>query len=184
MELKNCQTKIVLDLNKLVRVTEALRELGRQVVTTVGSWDMLHIGHMRYLIKAKASGDILVVGVDSDKAIKICKGPHRPIIPEGERLEMLSYQACVDFVTLLQDIDEQGNWQYELIKRIRPDIFIAEEESYSQVQIDEIKKFSGSVVVLPRQAKNTSTTKVIQDTVKGHLLAMVAALDQTGIGRK
>lgn len=83
--------KVITDYNLLREKINAHRTLGHKIVSTLGSWDMLHIGHLRYLYKSKEYGDILVVGVDSDRGIKAYKNPLRPIIPETERMEMLSY---------------------------------------------------------------------------------------------
>ncbi len=170
--------KIVLDYEILSRVLSGLQTVNHKIVVTIGSWDLLHIGHLRYLIEAKNQGDILVVGVDSDRVIKTAKGPLRPIVPENERCEMLSYQTCVDFITLLDDTDKNNQWQYGLIKKIKPDYFVAEEESYTDEQLAEIKKHCGKLIVLPRQAKNTSTSKMIQDTVKRNLDLMYSLLEK------
>lgn len=176
--VKKLTNKIVLDYSKLTKVTEALRELGHKIVLTIGSWDLLHIGHVRYLIKARSYGDVLVVGADSDRAIKLYKGPLRPFIPEDERAEMLSYQGCVDYVTIIDDVDENGVWQYELIRQIRPDVFVAVEDSYSEQQRKDIEQFCGQLIVLPRQAEKTSTSNIIQNAVKKHLVEMVSTLEK------
>src|SRR3989344_1889365 len=170
--------KIVADYDKLAGVTEALRALGYKIVVTIGSWDLLHIGHVRYLNKAKSFGDVLVVGADTDRSIKYYKGPLRPIIPEGERLEMLSYQSCIDLVTAVDDTDDVGKWQYGLIKKVRPDVFIAVEDSYPEAQLEDIKQYSKEVIVLPRQAENTSTSKLIQDTLKRHIIKILDTIQE------
>ena len=138
---------------------------------------MLHIGHVRYLNMAKEYGDVLVVGVDSDRGIKAYKGPMRPVVPEVERAEMLSYQGCVDFVTAIDDINEKGEWQYELAKAIKPDVFVAVVDSYPQEQLAEIQKHCKELVVLPRQAENTSTSRLIQGTIKKHLDEMYKLIE-------
>ena len=166
---KEAKNKVVLDYEKLANAANALRTLGNKIVLTIGSWDLLHIGHVRYLMKAKSHGDILIVGVDSDRGIKSYKGDLRPIVPENERCEMLSYQTIVDLVTVIDDIDENGKWQYELIKAIRPEVFVAVEDSYPPEQLADIGRYVGEVVVLPRQAEETSTSKMIENTVKKHL---------------
>ena len=171
---KDC---IILDYSKLKTVVDAHKTLGQRVVCTVGSWDMLHIGHLRYLMKAKEQGDILIVGVDSDRGIKIYKNELRPVIPQAERMEMLKYQDCVDYVTLIDDIDDQGKWQYELIKTVNPDLFVAAQGSYPPEQIEEIKAYSKEALVLPRQAENTSTTDIIEKTMKRHLDAVLTYLE-------
>ena len=161
--------KIVNDYDTLAKAIDGLRAVNYRVVVTIGSWDLLHIGHVRYLLRAKEYGDVLVVGVDTDRGIKLYKGELRPVIPEVERCEMLSYQSPVDFVTLIDDLDENGAWQYELIKKLKPDVFVAVEDSYPKKQLEEIKKYCAELVVLPRQAENTSTTRLIQGTIKKQL---------------
>ena len=153
--------KIITDYNTLREKTEAHRTLGHRIVATIGSWDMLHIGHVRYLQKAKEKGDILIVGVDSDRGIKAYKNPLRPIIPEVERMEMLSYQAPVDYVTLVDDIDDRGRWSYNLLKSVPVDTFVAVEDSYPEEQLGVIRNHCGGVLLLPRQAENTSSTDII-----------------------
>lgn len=163
--------KLVLDYKKLAEIIKAYRTLSQKIVCTIGSWDMLHIGHVRYLRKAKELGDILVVGVDSDRAIKIYKhNPLRPVIPQKERMEMLSYQSFVDYVTLVDDVDKKGWWKMELIKTIKPDVFIASSgESYPIEQQKQITEFCGRLKIIKRQAGNTSTTKIIEKIFKKRL---------------
>jgi D-beta-D-heptose 7-phosphate kinase/D-beta-D-heptose 1-phosphate adenosyltransferase len=138
---------------------------------------MLHIGHLRYLNAAKEHGDVLIVGVDSDRGIKSYKGPLRPVIPESERAEMLSYQDCIDYITLVDDIDEKGNWQYGILKDLPIDAFVAVEgSSYTEEQKETIKKLCKEIVVIPRQALNTSSTDIIQNVMKIHLLDQLEQL--------
>ncbi|MBU0576344.1 adenylyltransferase/cytidyltransferase family protein [Patescibacteria group bacterium] len=173
------QKKIITDYKDLEKKIKAHKTLGHRVVCTIGSWDMLHIGHMRYLHKAAAKGDILVVGADSDRGIRLYKKNElRPVIPEEERMEMLAYQDCVDYVTLVDDVSEEGTWQYDLIIAIQPDVFIAVADSYPKKQIEDIQKFVGEVVQLPRQALRTSSTKIIEKTVKNHLESMLQAIQK------
>lgn len=174
----NPQQKIVEDYQALGEVVRGLRAIGRKSVLTVGSWDLLHIGHVRYLNRARSQGDFLIVGVDTDRAIKLYKGPLRPVVPYHERCEMLSYQSCVDLVAPIDDVDEKGAWQYDLVKTIRPDVFVAVEDSYPQAQIDEIKRHCGNLILFPRQAENTSTTRMIQQAVKQHLDQVYALLEK------
>src|SRR3989304_5889449 len=92
--------KIVRDYALVAQFVEKERRDGKKIVLTQGSFDMLHIGHARYCKEAKKHGDLLIVGVDSDEKIKARKGPDRPIVPEDERLEMLTYLSSVDLVVL------------------------------------------------------------------------------------
>ena len=165
----NLKLKIVESYENLAMATKGFQAVGCKIVVTIGSWDMLHIGHLRYLMEAKKYGDVLVVGVDSDRGIKSYKGDFRPVVPERERCEMLTYQSPVDFITIIDDIDEKGKWEYGLINAIKPDVFIVVEDSYPPEQIEDIKKFCNEVVVLPRQAEETSTSNFIQNTIKKYL---------------
>ncbi len=181
IEDNDIKHKLVEKYSDLTKVVEGLRAVNYKVVVTIGTWDLLHIGHVRYLMKAKSYGDILIVGVDSDRTVKKYKGDLRPIVPFVERSEMLTYQSCVDFVTKVDDVDSKGAWQYSLIKSIKPDIFVAVEDSYPKNQLREIKKHCKELIVLPRQAEKTSTSKMIQYAVKKHLDQMYELLKS---GRK
>ena len=175
--ISNITDKIIRDHEELAKRIAAHKILGHRVVCTIGSWDMLHIGHVRYLNRAKEYGDVLIVGVDSDDAIKVYKGPHRPIIPEAERMEMLCYQQCTDYVIPVHDVDKEGNWQFELIKKVPIDIFIAVSgESYTPEQKKVIEEYCGKLEILPRQAEKTSSTDIIQNVLKTHLAEEVGKL--------
>jgi len=163
--IEKTNKKIIKDYEVLRKVVDGLSAANHKIVVTIGSWDMLHIGHVRYLTNAKSHGDILIVGADSDRSIKLYKGEERPIIPEDERLEMLVYQLPVDFATLIDDVDDSGAWQYELIKALKPDVFVAVEDSYPESQLNDIRQYCKEVVVLPRQAR-TSTSATIEKAVK------------------
>ena len=93
------------------------QDKGKRIVFTNGCFDLLHIGHVRYLEKAKALGDVLVVGVNSDSSVRKLKGRRRPILPEQERAEILSGLGCVDYVTLFDEIDP-----LKLISSLQPDV--------------------------------------------------------------
>jgi D-glycero-beta-D-manno-heptose 1-phosphate adenylyltransferase len=163
--------KFIKDYDALRSKVFAHRILGERIVVTIGSWDILHVGHVRYLWKARGFGTKLVVGVDSDRAIKLYKGPTRPIIPEHERCEMVFSQECVDYVTLIDDVDGKGKWLYGLIEALAPDVFVAVEDSYPSEQLDDIRRHVLNLVVLPRQAVETSSTNIIQNIVKGEVMA-------------
>ncbi|MDO8663440.1 MAG: adenylyltransferase/cytidyltransferase family protein [Candidatus Wildermuthbacteria bacterium] len=179
--MKSQNNHIILDYQELKKVIDAHKTLGHKIVCTVGSWDMLHIGHLRYLMKAREHGDVLIVGVDSDRGIKLYKKNElRPVIPQAERMEMLKYQECVDYITLVDDIDDGGKWQYELIKTIRPNVFVATPEAYPDEQIKDIKLYSDDVLIFPRQAENTSTTEIIERMIKKHLEAMLSKIVKKG----
>lgn len=108
----------ILNWNELKETVERLKANGKKIVFTNGCFDIIHIGHIRYLKEAKALGDVLVVGLNSDRSVSIIK-PNRPITRQNHRAEILSSLEMVDYVTLF---DEET--PYELIKSLQPDILV------------------------------------------------------------
>jgi rfaE bifunctional protein nucleotidyltransferase chain/domain len=160
--------RTVLNYEKLGQLAEGLKAVDHRLVVTIGTYDLVHIGHARYLEVARAQGHILIVGVDSDRAVKIYKkDPSRPMVPEVERMEMLLHTRPVDYVTLVDDVNEGGSWEYGLLKAVQPQVFVAVEDSYPEQQLEDIREFCGEVVILPRQAE-TSTSEQIRRTVMVH----------------
>lgn len=104
--------------DELLPALEKIRH-GRKIVFTNGCFDLLHVGHIRYLSEARAQGDLLVVGLNSDASVRRLKGEERPIQHEDDRGEILAALSCVDFVTLFTE-DTPEN----LIKKVRPDILV------------------------------------------------------------
>ena len=141
---------------RLKAVISSLRTLGAKIVLTQGSYDLVHIGHARYLETAKKYGDILVVGVDSDKKIQARKGPERPVVPESERLEMVAQLRPVDIVVLKKHDDPK----WHLIKTVQPDVLVATKETYTKKELIELKKYCGKVVVLERMATTSTSAKI------------------------
>ena len=107
--------KKILDWNELKEVIDRFKASGKKIVFTNGCFDIIHIGHVRYLKEAKALGDMLVIGLNSDRSVSLIK-PDRPINPQDYRAEVLSSLDMVDYVTLF---DEET--PYELIKFLQPD---------------------------------------------------------------
>jgi D-glycero-beta-D-manno-heptose 1-phosphate adenylyltransferase len=91
----------------------------RKVVFTNGCFDILHVGHVRYLQEARAQGDLLVVGLNTDASVRRLKGPERPIQNENNRAEIMAALGCVDFVTLFGEETPE-----ELIRKLRPDVLV------------------------------------------------------------
>lgn len=148
--------KKILTYQELTKAVQAYRDLDQKIVLTQGTYDMIHVGHGRYLSEAKKSGDILIVGVDSDEKVKKRKGIQRPIVPEEERLEMLTYFACVDHVVLKPLKAEQ----WSLIKLIHPDVLIATAATYSPQELAELKQYCGQVKVLQPRATTSTSAKI------------------------
>lgn len=108
----------ILTRNELKRETGALRELGKRIVFTNGCFDILHVGHVRYLREARELGDVLVVGLNSDSSVSKLK-PGRPVNPETQRAEVLASLESVDYVTIFSE-----ETPYELIRSIMPDVLV------------------------------------------------------------
>ncbi|NCN87722.1 MAG: adenylyltransferase/cytidyltransferase family protein [Candidatus Pacebacteria bacterium] len=148
--------KIILDYKSLPALIKKLRTENKKIVLTQGSWDMVHVGHARYLQKAKNFGDILIVGVDSDEKIRHRKGLGRPVVPQDERLEMISHLGAVDYVVL----KELNSPKWQLIKTIKPDVLIVIKENYKEDKIKELKKYCKKVVISPRMATTSTSAKL------------------------
>jgi len=132
------------------------RHKGLKIVMTQGTFDMVHIGHGRYLEAAKSHGDVLLVGVDNDEKVRYRKGPERPVVPEEERLEMLTYLRSVDVVFCKQ----LGDQKWQLIKTVRPDVLIVIDENYTDEQKRDLAEYVGEVKVLDRQATTSTSAKL------------------------
>ncbi len=150
---KGRYVKSTTELRELVK---ALRTIGARIVLTQGTFDFIHIGHFLYLEKAKSHGDVLIVGVDSDKKVQARKGPDRPIVKEDERLAMLAHVRHVDVVTLKSE--KAAKWA--LIKLIRPDVLVATQETYTPAQVKQLKQFCKEVVILEPQATTSTSAKM------------------------
>ncbi len=150
------QPHIILDYSQLAPLLEKYRQAGKKIVLTQGSFDMIHIGHARYCQEAKKYGDVLFVGVDSDEKVRVRKGPDRPVVPQDERLEMLTHFRSVDHVVLKSPA--QPKW--ELIKLLKPDTLIATAQTYTPKQIAELKTICGQVVVLEPMATTSTSAKL------------------------
>jgi len=102
-----------------VDLVARLRAAGKTIVFTTGVFDLLHVGHLRYLQQARTLGDALIVGLNSDRSVRANKGPQRPITPEAERAEVLEALSCVDGVVIF---DEET--PHDLIAAIQPDALV------------------------------------------------------------
>jgi D-beta-D-heptose 7-phosphate kinase/D-beta-D-heptose 1-phosphate adenosyltransferase len=110
--------KKIIERSKLKDIIKQLSDGGKKVVFTNGCFDILHVGHIRYLAEARALGDILVIGLNSDKSVSAIK-PGRPVVPEDQRAEVLAALEAVDFVTLFSE-----DTPFNLIREIQPDVLV------------------------------------------------------------
>ena len=148
--------------DELEKILEDLKGKGKKVVFTNGCFDILHIGHVRCLEEAKKLGDILVVGLNSDRSVRSIKGPSRPLTPEAERAEVLSALACVDYVVIFDEPDP-----LKLVSSLGPHILAkggdwTREETIGR---EVVEKAGGRVVIIP-QVRGVSTSGIIERIVK------------------
>jgi D-glycero-beta-D-manno-heptose 1-phosphate adenylyltransferase len=139
-------------------IVERLRSAARRVVFTNGVFDLLHLGHLRYLQQARALGDALIVGLNSDRSVRANKGPARPVTPEAERAEILAALACVDGVVVF---DQET--PHELIAALQPDVLVkgADWAEDAIVGRDIVEARGGRVVRVPLEAGH-STSAIIE----------------------
>jgi D-beta-D-heptose 7-phosphate kinase/D-beta-D-heptose 1-phosphate adenosyltransferase len=147
---------------ELRKIITDLKTRGKRIVFTNGCFDLLHIGHVRYLEKAKALGDILVVGVNSDSSVRKLKGRRRPILPEQERAEILSGLGCVDYVALFAEINP-----LKLITSLKPNVLVKGGDWTKEQTVGKevVERSGGEVVILPF-VKGASTSSLIETILK------------------
>ena len=147
-----------LSQEKVARFAEDVRGRGGVVVFTNGVFDLLHPGHVRYLNGARALGDALIVGVNSDRSVKMNKGPDRPINAEDERAEVLRALACVDAVTIF---DEET--PHAVIARIQPDVLVKGADwGPDEIVGRDIVEARGGRVVRLTLAEGFSSSRLIE----------------------
>jgi rfaE bifunctional protein nucleotidyltransferase chain/domain len=143
---------------EIAAYTRAARADGRRVVFTNGVFDILHPGHIRYLQQARALGDLLIVGLNSDASVRRNKGPQRPINNEAERAELLEALECVDAVVVFDE-----DTPAEIIQAVQPDILVkgADWAEDAIVGRDTVESLGGTVVRVPLE-RGYSTTEIIR----------------------
>jgi D-beta-D-heptose 7-phosphate kinase / D-beta-D-heptose 1-phosphate adenosyltransferase len=151
----------IIDETSLIDTIDELKKSGKKIVFTNGCFDLLHVGHITYLNEARGLGDILIVGLNTDRSVRALKGDKRPILPEQERSHILAALECIDYVVLFDE-----DTPFDLIEKIRPDI-LAKGADYSKEEVvghDILESYGGKVALLPLM-DNMSTTNII-DTIK------------------
>jgi rfaE bifunctional protein nucleotidyltransferase chain/domain len=148
----------VVDPVELMAELASLRAAGKKIVFTNGCFDLLHAGHVRYLREAAALGDVLVVGLNSDASVRQFKEPGRPIVPEGDRAEVVAALEMVDYVVLFGEKTAEA-----LVAEVRPDVYVKGGD-YSPETLPEagVVQGYGGRVELVRYHEERSTTGLIQ----------------------
>ncbi len=149
----------VLRQEELVSVIASERAKGRRIVFTNGCFDLMHVGHTRYLQAAKSMGDLLVVGINTDASVRhLEKGQDRPIVPESQRAEVLAALGCVDFVVLFAEPDPG-----RLIATIQPDVLVKGGDwTPEKIVGRDIVEARGGVVHIIPLVPDMSTTALLQ----------------------
>jgi rfaE bifunctional protein nucleotidyltransferase chain/domain len=152
----------VLSREAAAAAAAGLKAAGKKLVFTNGVFDLLHVGHLRYLTQARALGDALMVGLNADSCVKRLKGDKRPILPEAERAELLAGLACVDYVCLFEEDDPR-----ELIKAVVPQVLVKGGDWPIEKILgrDTVEAAGGRVLSLPF-VEGRSTTTIVQDIAR------------------
>lgn len=148
----------ILDRDELRKKLDELRSEGKKIAFTNGCFDILHVGHVRYLREARKTADVLVLALNSDSSVRSIKGEKRPLVNENERAEMLAALEFVDFVTIFPELTP-----LELITFLKPDVLIkggdwAEDKVVGR---EEIKKWGGYVAIIA-EVEGKSTTNIVE----------------------
>ena len=148
----------ILNRQILKEKLDALRKEGKKIAFTNGCFDILHVGHVRYLREAKKTADVLVLALNSDSSVRSIKGEKRPLVGEEERAEILAALEFIDFVTIFKELTPQ-----ELIIYLKPDVLIkgGDWPEDKVVGRDDVKKWGGRVVLIP-EVKGKSTTNIVE----------------------
>lgn len=143
---------------ELAQVSQELRQAGRKLVFTNGCFDLLHVGHVRYLQAARALGNALAVAVNGDDSVRALKGPTRPINPEDDRAEVLAALGCVDFVTVFHTPRVT-----DVIREIRPQLYVKggdyTPDSLDPGEVAALREAGAEIRILPLvPGKSTTAT--------------------------
>ena len=156
---------MVIDRKNIGNVVTTLKAEGKKIVFTNGCFDILHVGHVRYLKEAKALGDILILGLNSDSSVKSLKGSNRPINNESDRAEVLSALEAIDYVVIFDEKTAEN-----IVGEVKPDIY-AKGGDYSIDTLPEAKIVAehGGKTVLLQLVDGKSSTNIINKCKENNL---------------
>ena len=150
--------KKILTLEDLVTRLGKVRKSGQKIVFTNGCFDIMHVGHVRYLADAGSQGDLLVVGLNSDASVRIIKGDKRPIVRQNHRAEVLASLGCVDFIVIFDEPDP-----LKLIQTLKPDVLVKGEDWTEDAIVGaQSVKSQGGKIVRISFVEESSTTAIIE----------------------
>ncbi|NLN40323.1 MAG: D-glycero-beta-D-manno-heptose 1-phosphate adenylyltransferase [Smithella sp.] len=154
----------LLERDLLKEKIDSLRQKGKKIAFTNGCFDILHVGHIRYLKEARKTADILVLALNSDSSVRAIKGDKRPLVTELERAEVLAALECIDFITIFPEPTP-----LELINCLKPDVLVKGGD-WPLEQIvgrNEIKQWGGHVELIA-EVEGKSTTDIVQKIISAH----------------
>ncbi len=156
------KNKKIINFSQIKTIIPRLQSQKKKIVFTNGCFDLLHIGHIQYLRKAKSQGDILVIGLNSDQSVRMIKGKNRPIVPEKERAEIVASLEMVDYVILFNDPDP-----LRLIESLKPNILVkgADWPKSRIIGREIVEKIGGRVIRVPL-VPGASSTGLIEKIIK------------------
>lgn len=154
--------KKIVTLKKLIPIAQKLKKQNKRIVTTNGVFDILHLGHAKYLEEAKRLGDILIVGVNTDYSVKQNKGPKRPVNDEKSRAGVLAALESVDYVFLFNEKDPRS-W----LSKIKPDIHVkAGDYKLSRIIEKGVVEENNGKIIIVKMKRGYSTTSLINKILK------------------
>lgn len=156
--------KKIRSLSGMRALAARLRREGKKIVFTNGCFDILHVGHVRYLRKARSLGDVLVVGLNTDRSVREIKGEKRPVVPQEERAEVLAALEFVDYVVLFDEPDP-----LRLISALKPDVLVkgADWTKKRIIGGELVEKSGGRITRIPL-VPGASSTGVIERIIKSY----------------
>lgn len=157
------------DTTELLDLHKKLKKKKLKIVFTAGSWDLLHVGQMRYLEKAKRQGDVLVVGVNSNESIQKVKGKNKPILDEMIRAEALTYLRSVDYITIVPTTSCQP-----ILGLLKPNVYVTVGEEWNSdykksKEYKTVSEYGGKIKLVERQSPYISTTSIVERVVGSHM---------------
>ncbi len=152
----------ILSRERLKSEIERLRQGGKKIAFTNGCFDILHVGHTRYLRDARKTGDVLILALNSDASVRAIKGEKRPLVPEAERADVVASLEAVDYVTIFDELTP-----LELIEFLQPDVIVkgGDWSEENVVGRQSVRKWGGKVVIIP-ETEGASTTNIVEKIIK------------------
>lgn len=156
--------KKILGWEELKIEVDNRRRRGERIAFTNGCFDILHVGHVRYLKEARKRGDLLILALNSDASVRAIKGERRPLLPENERAEVVASLEAVDYVTLFHETTP-----LRLIEYLRPDVLVKGGDWSEEAVVgrDAVRSWGGNVVIVP-MVEGASTTNIVETVLRAY----------------